>query len=183
MLLQTILAVILFFNLRKQTKNNSSLQKWDRVILAAIACSIALFIISSSSKQTFAAAAILSYLLTGAAIYAVITQKIFVAQKPMLYAFLPLFILNFIEDALLIIHRPTYKEWDTYLEIAEMFGLIWMIAMLIINGKQRKALEKERQKAEAKEQEFKITEQLKAQLEIQVQERTAEITRQKEELQ
>lgn len=181
--LQTILVVILLFNLRKHTRHDSNLQHWNRLIIAAIVTSISFSVLASSVKQASMPVTILSYILTGAVLYVAFTKKIFAAQKPMVYAFLPLIILNFIEDALMIIHTPTYREWDTYLEIAEMFGLIWMIAMLIISGKQRKALEKERQKAEEKEKEFRITEKLKAQLEIQVQERTAEITRQKEELQ
>src|SRR5205085_7952054 len=44
-------------------------------------------------------------------------------------------------------------------------------------------LEKERLKAEEKEKEFRITERLKAELEVQVKQRTAELTSQKEELQ
>lgn len=61
--------------------------------------------------------------------------------------------------------------------------MVWLVAMLIINKKQRKALEKERQLALEKEKEFKITETLKAALEVQVAERTAELRGQKERLQ
>jgi len=55
--------------------------------------------------------------------------------------------------------------------------------MLIINKRQRKALEKEQLKAAEKEKEFRITEKIKAELEVQVKERTAELTQQKEALQ
>ncbi|MGB3075279.1 MAG: ATP-binding protein, partial [Chitinophagales bacterium] len=55
-------------------------------------------------------------------------------------------------------------------------------AMFIINSRQQKALAKERLKREEKEKEYRITESLKASLEIQVKERTAELTQQKEEL-
>jgi signal transduction histidine kinase len=48
--------------------------------------------------------------------------------------------------------------------------------------RQRKALEKERKKAEEREREFKLTQLLKDELEIQVQERTAALSVQKAEL-
>ena len=100
-----------------------------------------------------------------------------------MYAFISLLVLNFIEDGLRLISRSFYKEWDDYLEIAELFGLIWMIGMLIVTSKQRKALEKERRINEEKEREYRLSEKLKAELEIQVKERTAELTKQKARLQ
>jgi len=54
--------------------------------------------------------------------------------------------------------------------------------MLIINKKQRKALEKEQLKTQEEERQNKIMATLKAELEVQVAERTAEITSQKEVL-
>ena len=183
MLLQSILAVIILFNMRKHTRNNSLLLKWDRLIIAGIVLSISLFVMSFTLHDAETPVTIVSYLLTAAILYFVFTQPFFSPLKSLVYAFLPLIVLNFIEDAASMINKPFYRTWSNYMEAAEMFGLIWMIAMLIITGKQRKALERERLKAEEKEKEFKITEQLKAQLEVQVRERTAEITLQKEELQ
>ena len=63
------------------------------------------------------------------------------------------------------------------------FPLVWMIVMLVITNKQNKALARERAKAQEEERQNKIMAQLKADLEIQVKERTAELTQQKEELQ
>ena len=58
-----------------------------------------------------------------------------------------------------------------------------MIIMVIITNKQRKALAREREKTQEEERQNKIMATLKAELEIQVAERTAELTLQKEELQ
>jgi two-component system, NtrC family, sensor kinase len=57
-----------------------------------------------------------------------------------------------------------------------------MVVMLIIHTRQQKALDKERKKREAEAQFYKITTAQKAQLEVMVAERTAEITSQKETL-
>ena len=55
--------------------------------------------------------------------------------------------------------------------------------MVILTNKQKKALAKEREKTHEEERQNKIMATLKAELEVQVAERTAEITLQKEELQ
>ncbi|MFT3980954.1 MAG: ATP-binding protein [Ferruginibacter sp.] len=183
MLLQTILTIILLFNLRKQTRNNSSLQQWDRIILGGIVVSGSLFALSLFVHQVASLVIILSYILAAAILYIIFTKPLFSTAKPLVYAFLPLLALSFIEDVVSMINKPFYKSWSDYLEIAELFGMVWMVAMLIISSKQRKALERERRISEEKEKEYKITEQIKAQLEVQVRERTAELTLQKEELQ
>jgi signal transduction histidine kinase len=184
MILQTILVIILLANMRKYTRHDSNLYKWDRLIIAGIVCSSILLFLSfiNNIKGVEILITVLSYVLTGSVIWFIFTQKIFFNLKSLVYAFIPLLGLNFIEDLLRFISRSFYKEWDTYLEIAEIFGLIWMIGMLIVTSKQRKALEKERRISEEKEREYKLSEKLKAELEIQVKERTAELTKQKEEL-
>lgn len=183
MLLQTILVVILLFNLRKRTKGVDTLKRWDKLIITAIVLSIVLFVLGSSLKRGDAPFIVLSYGLTAAVLYTVFTNPLFFNARSLVFAFLPSIALNFIEDVIKLVDNSVYKSWDMYLEIAELFAIIWMIAMLIINNKQRKALEKERRITEEKEKEFRISEQLKAQLEVQVQERTMQITRQKEKLQ
>jgi len=76
-----------------------------------------------------------------------------------------------------------FDNWENYFKTAGIFASIWLVAMLFINRRQRKALEKERLKTAEKEKEVKITESLKAALEVQVAERTKALTIQKEELQ
>lgn len=183
MVLHTILVIILLFNLRKQTKGKDGLEKWDRLLTTGIILSASLLVLSTVWHRPGGLLTMLSYGVTAAVIYTVYTNSLFAVGRPLVNAFLPLIALNFIEDLISVINKPFYKSWSNYLEGAELLALVWMIAMLIINNKQKKALEKERKINEEKEKEYLITEQLKAQLEIQVRERTAEITRQKEELQ
>ena len=77
---------------------------------------------------------------------------------------------------------PFTKEIDDYLDFAVVFSLAWMIAMLIRSNKQNKALKKERQKTLAEEERNKFISAQKEKLELIVEERTAEITKQKDEL-
>lgn len=183
MILQTILAIILLFNMRKHVKNNSSFKKWDPYIIAAVVASSVFFILVFSADAIETPVTILSYLLTAGILFCIFTMPVFFPTRSLVYAFLPMLILNFIEDVVSMINKSFYNEWGTYIEAAEGFALIWMIAMLIITSKQRKALEKERKINEEKEKEIQFTEKVKAQLEVQVQERTAALTKQTEELQ
>ena len=75
-----------------------------------------------------------------------------------------------------------FQSWEDMFDAAVVFSILWAIVYWISVKKQRKALEAERLKAEQREKEFHITESLKAALEVQVLERTAALTKQKEEL-
>ncbi|MDX5478305.1 MAG: histidine kinase, partial [Cyclobacteriaceae bacterium] len=87
-----------------------------------------------------------------------------------------------IGDVMSFISPDFFNKRESYFELANFLAIVWAISMWYNARKQRKALEAERKKAEEREKEFRITEALKAQLEIQVAERTAELRKQKEEL-
>ncbi|ULQ52769.1 sensor histidine kinase [Flavihumibacter fluvii] len=103
--------------------------------------------------------------------------------RSLMYAFLPLMVLEVLQEAT---HLGTWKWLNTlegYLENAQGFAIIWLIAMFIIISRQNKALRKVemQQKVEEKLKEIAVSQ--KAELEVLVAQRTAEITKQKEELQ
>jgi two-component system, NtrC family, sensor kinase len=56
---------------------------------------------------------------------------------------------------------------------------VWLVAMMIINGRQRKAMQKEKEKLLQAEKEARLAEEMKIKLEEQVAERTAELLSQK----
>ena len=62
------------------------------------------------------------------------------------------------------------------------FTIIWGVGVWIVTIRQRKELDKAKAKVAEEEQNNKIMALMKAELEVQVAERTAELTRQKEEL-
>jgi len=96
---------------------------------------------------------------------------------------LPLLIIGIFSDLSRLISPHFYKDWEHYFDMAEFFGFVWVFAAWFITQKQRKTLERERMIALEREKEYKITETIKAKLEVQVEERTAALTKQKEELQ
>ncbi|MDB5119359.1 MAG: histidine kinase [Sphingobacteriales bacterium] len=102
--------------------------------------------------------------------------------KSVILALLPYAILSTIADFAKAFTPSLYDSINGLFDTALTFSAIWMVAMLIISSRQRKALQKERRKAELEEKEKERMWALKQELEVQVMERTAEINKQKEEL-
>ena len=183
MLLSPILALIILRYLRKSLKAAGLLQKWDKLFMVAMAIFIALIVLGSSVKESRYICMWVGHALLLGLVFLVFYQKEFLKLRQVMFAVLPLILVNLIEDTITSINKGFYTTWESYFDATEIFAIVWMVAMLIINNRQTKALEKERLIREEKEKEYKITETLKAALEVQVVERTAELTRQKEELQ
>lgn len=93
----------------------------------------------------------------------------------------PFFVISLIGDfASLILSRKIYNQYDSYLVTGKFLAAIWLFAFWYNSQKQQKMLDKEREEQRRKDE---INEAKKDALEYLVNERTAELTRQKEELQ
>ncbi|RYY43841.1 MAG: histidine kinase [Chitinophagaceae bacterium] len=183
MLLPTILVLILLNFVRKSLRKDGNYPAWERLATGGIVLTVGMIVLYASLKASQPWVVWASYGLTAVLAYYIFTKPVWVLTKPLFMALSPLLVVNLLESVTRLISYAFYKEWESYYEIAELLAMIWMIAMLISNNKQRKALEAERLKNETKEKEYLITQKLKAELEVQVNERTAELTLQKEELQ
>ncbi len=75
------------------------------------------------------------------------------------------------------------SAWKDLINLGLVFSSVWMAVMWVITNKQKKALEKEKIKTKEEEQKKTVILSLKDQLEVQVAERTAELTQQTKELQ
>ena len=178
-----ILLIIIFIYFRKVLKSKILLPKIDKFLLIGLWLSIVLLIISTSSFYSNYVIRWIAHAMLGGIIYLSFTKIEFKPVKPFIYSIIPLVIVNFLDDVTKIINYNFHSEWENYFRIAALFSFIWFIAMLLIYRKQRKAIEREQLKAIEREKEFQQSELLKAKLEIQVAERTAELRRQKDELQ
>jgi len=183
MLIQPILALIFLQHLRKYLAAVNLLPKWEKWVNIGRGIAIATMVLYATVKESRQVLPWISDIFLFGLAYLVYFQKEFRNAGAALNAFLPLIIIFFIDDVVLLLFPGWHQSWRNYFEAAKLFGFIWMAGMLIINKRQRKALEKEQLKAAEKEKEFRITEKIKAELEVQVKERTAELTQQKEALQ
>ncbi|MGM9506392.1 sensor histidine kinase [Larkinella sp. GY13] len=94
----------------------------------------------------------------------------------------PYILVSLFKDIAKLIDSDFYETISTVVEIAEIFTLVWLIAIWVSTQRQQKALEKERLKRLQEEEQSRIIAGQNVMLEQLVAERTAELTRQKEEL-
>ena len=94
----------------------------------------------------------------------------------------PYILISLFKDIAKLIDSDFYESISTVVEIAEVFTLVWLIAIWVSTQRQQKALEKERLKRLQEEEQSRIIAGQNVMLEQLVAERTAELTRQKEEL-
>lgn len=178
-----ILLIIVFSYLRKTLQSKILLPQIDTYLFIGFWLSIMLLIAEIFLHTKEGITTWIAHVMLFAVIYFCLTQKEFKSIKSFIYSILPFVAVNFIEDFIELINSSFYKEWNNYFDTAIVFSIIWFFAMFFITRKQRKDMEKEQLKAIEREKEFQQSEILKAKLEIQVAERTAELRNQKDELQ
>jgi signal transduction histidine kinase len=183
MVFSSIVLIILFSFLRKKLKTIIPFPEWDKYFQIGFYVAIGLLL-----AQVLTPIAVRPYIVLisfgflFALFYLLFTRKQF---KPILYAvyaFLPITAISFVESLAKLISPSFYTTWKSVFDTAGVFGFIWLGAIFIYTNKQVKALEKERLKSIEQEKELKLTTALKAELEIQVAERTADLTAQKLQL-
>lgn len=135
-------------------------------------------VIASASGYT---AWIWHILLVSLLLYA-FQQKEFQPLRMFFLAFVPYVGVKLINDFTALVAKDFYNRWDSYFTTAIMLSVIWLAAMLFSQYKQNKAAEKERLQRLKEEEINRAIAQRKVELEVLVAERTAEITKQKEEL-
>ena len=182
MTLAAILSVILILYLRKTLKGAENLPSWFRYLgfawIPVIFFSILFEAIHAGPLLMLIWPALLLFILSF-----IMKRPEFATSRNLIVAVLPLAILSAIQAALDVWNFQVIKNINDYIDIAYPFAFIWLGAYLIIYRKQQKALAKERQKLEEEERLNKVIAARKDELESLVTERTAEITKQKEELQ
>jgi two-component system NtrC family sensor kinase len=180
--IQLLIAFFTVIYLRKTFQTKTKYPFWNKIFLRIMFACIALQLIESSFHRLSPITIFLSFVIILALAGIIYIEQIFEAAKPTMLAILPVIIVSFITHTLQFISTKLYDSWNGFFDFAETIAFIWMGTQLMINRKQRRALEKERLKTLEEERQNKIMATLKADLEVQVAERTAEITIQKEAL-
>ena len=109
-------------------------------------------------------------------------QKEMRTLRMFLLAFTPFVVVSILRDFTQVILTDFYNRWENYFENAVMLSVIWLVAILFSHYRQSKAAEKERLKRQKEDEMNRAIAIRKVELEGLVAERTAEITKQKEEL-
>ncbi len=177
-----IITIIIAFYLKKPLGLEKEPNRWKSLFTSIMFAAAGLLVLNQITDGFSLIIMIASLALIGTMIFMVFNYSEFHFRKNMIFAWLPLIIIFTISEIAILIDRDWYNRWDPYFSTARFFGFLWAIAMWINNTRQAKALQKERQKAQEREREYQIAEKVKSELEVQVAERTKEITIQKEEL-
>lgn len=177
-----ILLIIAFRFLQTHAQTKELYPEWQSLFLKAFIAACCFLTIQIVFERTDGIIKWMAHCINLYVVYAAYNRKVFEPLKPFVYAFFPVVLVHVLQDLTRLVAPNFYESWDSLFNTAAIFAWIWLVAQFIISRKQRKALEIERIKAIQKEIEFKNSQKRKDALEIQVAERTAEITAQKEAL-
>ena len=177
-----ILLIIAFRFLQTHEQTKKDFPEWQGLFLKALIAACCLLTIEVLFDSLEEVTRWIAHCINLYVVYAAYNRKVFEPLKPFVYAFFPVVLVHVIEDLTELVAPEFYDHWNSLFGTAVIFAWIWLVAQFIISRKQRKALEMEKIKAIQREIEFKNSQKRKDELEIQVAERTAEITAQKEEL-
>jgi len=183
MLFDLLLVLIVVRYIRKNLSPEELTPEWNRNLTVIFFTAIGLFVGDYVVSVASWVLELLSLCVTVILALIIFKKTEWKKIRPILNAMLPLIVIKVVAYIFEKLYPSLYNEYDTVFETAILFAFVWLAAMIAIGNKQRKALENEKLKVEEKEKEIRITEQLKATLEVQVKERTAELQQQKEELQ
>jgi signal transduction histidine kinase len=109
-------------------------------------------------------------------------QKELRPLRMFIFAFVPYVVVAFVSDLTEIIGNDFFKTNESYFKNASALAIIWFVAILYSQNRQSKAAEKERIKRQREDEINRAIAIRKVELEVLVSERTAELTKQKEEL-
>lgn len=143
--------------------------------------SISLFVITAIFSESVFSGWSWNLYLSGLAAYS-FNQKEFQSLRSFLGAFIPYILVVIVNDLTALISKDFYDTSEAYFKSAISLSFIWMAAIWYSQNRQAKAAEKERIRRLHEDELNRAIAQRKVELEVLVAERTAEITKQKEEL-
>ena len=167
--------------LRKTLATEPGFSEWDEKLRVAMIISIVAFGASialhdSAFTEWIADLALLF------CIYILYTRPFFKTAKSILLALAPYAIVSILVGTVKLILPSFYKNQNSVFNSLEVFAVLWGIGVWIVTSRQRKELSKAKKEVETQEENNKMITAMKAELEVQVAERTAELRKQKEEL-
>ncbi|WP_233577989.1 sensor histidine kinase [Hanamia caeni] len=177
-----IITIIIISYLRKSLSMAGTMQRWNKIFWWLIYAAIALLVIHFSYGGSDAVTQWLSIILLSVVIYIIYKNDEFKRASFFVTASVPYILVSLLVYFIKAIDPSLYTNWETWLEAATSFSVIWGFGTWLTNRRQRNELAKAREKAINEEKNNRIMAEMKSQLEVQVAQRTSELTKQKEEL-
>ncbi|MGN6211752.1 sensor histidine kinase [Parafilimonas sp.] len=186
MSLQFALVIIIVTYLRRTLQTKTTMPVWHKrlsiILFAAIGCMVLQLSVASFSTVLNILFVILEDILVGLLLYIIYKYDEFKPVKFLLTALLPYAIVSFVDDLLRLPGKDFYSRVSDVSGPIVLFAVIWGFGVWLVSRRQQKELTKARQRALDEQENNRIITAMKAELEVQVAERTAELTQQKEAL-
>ncbi len=142
---EAIIVISYFGYLRKTLKDFTPNPEWDKVLKYSFFASIILLVLESVFNVTHFTVWIWQ-LVEGILIAITFQLEIFQPARKLMIGLIPLIILLFLTALFETVFPKMYLKIDNYFDLAKAIAITWMTAMIWLSSKERKALEKERQK-------------------------------------
>lgn len=179
---QLIITIIIVGYLRKSLQMRISMPEWNTKLSLAMYAAVALLIVHFTFRSFDGFTQWLALILLSGLVYVIHDNKEFSKVAFLVTAIVPYLVVSAVINLVKAISISTYENWEQWLEAANTFAVIWGFGTWFITRRQRKELSKARARAIEEEENNKVISAMKSQLEVQVAERTQELTLQKEEL-
>ncbi|MDE3184283.1 MAG: GHKL domain-containing protein [Bacteroidota bacterium] len=179
---QLIITIIIIAFLRKSLRMQETMPEWNNKFKGMVFVAVALLVLHFAYSGSDVITQWVSVLLLSWLIYILYENEEFKSVSFLLTAVIPYLGVTVITYVIKLIDIQLYNEWKQWLESANTFAVIWGFGTWFMTNRQRKELAKARKKAIEEEENNKVISAMKDQLEVQVAERTMELTKQKEEL-
>lgn len=182
MLFQVVITIIIISYLRKSFQMPVTMPVWNKKFWWLIYAGIAILVLNYSFNRSEVVVRWLALGLLSLLMYILNKNEEFKPARFLIIAVVPYIVVVAVTYLVKAINANLYDDWHEWMDAANTFAVIWGIGTVLVTRKQRKELAKARAKALEEEQNNKVITAMKAQLEVQVAERTQQLTKQKEEL-
>jgi C4-dicarboxylate-specific signal transduction histidine kinase len=157
--------------------------EWDKKIMLGIYINLALLLASAINIGFLSVAFdVLGFLMLAGLLYFIYKEEKLKQFRFLVVAIAPYLVVTFIEWMIKLFSKNFYRNYSDLIDSIELFSILWGVGVWLVTRKQQKELSKVKAMALEEEKNNKVISAMKAQLEVQVAERTAELTKQKEEL-
>jgi signal transduction histidine kinase len=157
--------------------------EWHQRLMITMYVAIACLALSAAASSASVFFDFIGYIMLAGLLYVIYNVEEFRQVRFLFTAILPYLIAAFVDETVKLVNKDLYNKVGAVTGAAKTFAVLWGIGVWFVTRKQQKELTKAREKALEEERNNKVISAMKAQLEVQVAERTAELTRQKEALQ
>ncbi|HEV8506143.1 MAG TPA: ATP-binding protein [Chitinophagaceae bacterium] len=177
-----IIIILVVIYLRRALKAKLFIPEWHDRLQWLLYASIGLLVAQAIVDNFRIALHWVGMIMLGWLLYQMNKNEKFKEAKFLVTAITPYLVVAFVIEVIRLIDVNLYNEWKSWTDAIQTFAVIWGVGTWIVTRRQRKELIKAKQKAIEEEENNKVISAMKAQLEVQVAERTAELRKQKEEL-